>query len=242
MSLKLERIPSEIKKETAKEKKLNKMIPKPLPFSWIILGAVGAGKSSMLYSMINNKNGWFKNFFDKITIWQSTVDSNATWENIPNVEVLNEYSEENLECYYKTIQDQQQVLRDAKKKLHQYLFIFDDMITRNIVSHHKTSVIDHIFQTNRHNNVSIIICSQKYKQLNKTTRADNLTGLFVLRVNKSEIEQVAEEHSGLLDEKEFIKMYDKILEDNRGYLFIDYKAPIKERFRDTINDIIKISE
>ena len=241
MSLNLEKIPSEIKKETNKEKKLNKMIPKPLPFSWIVLGAVGAGKSSLIWSMINNKNGWFKNFFNKITIWQSTIDSNETWESIPNTEVINEYTEENLECYYKAIQDQQQLLRDAKKQLHQYLFVFDDMITRNIVSHHKISVIDHIFQTNRHNNVSIIICSQKYKQLNKTTRADNLTGMFILRVNKSEIEQVAEEHSGLLSEKEFINMYDDVMKTSHDYLFIDYKASLHNRFRQTINDVIKIT-
>ena len=120
--------------------------------------------------------------------------------------------------------------------------IFDDMITSNIVSHHRISVIDHIFQTYRHNNVSIIINSQSYHQINKNTRSLNLSALIVLKVNKKEIEDIAKEHSGLLTEKEFIKMYNTVMQEKFHYLFIDYKADLKNRFRDTINTIIKISD
>lgn len=238
--LKLEPIPSEIKKETNKDKNLSKMIPRPLPFSWIVCGAVGSGKSSLLYSMINNKSGWFKNYFDKITIFQSTIDSNDTWEKIPKVEVINEFNEDYLKAYYDQIQEQQQTLRESKKRLFNYLLIFDDMITQNIVSHHKIGIIDHIFQTYRHNNVSIIICSQSYKQLNKTTRSLNLSGLFVLKVNKQEIQEIAKEHGGLLDDEEFINMYNQIMKEKHGYLFVDYKAGLDDRFRNTINDVISI--
>ena len=186
--LKLESIPSEVRKETSKDKKLPPCSPKPMPMAWIILGAVGAGKSSMLWSMINPKTGWFKGYFDKIVVWQSTIDSNSTWEKIPNTEVINEYDEDFLRGYYNQIQDQQQLLREKRKRIHNYLFVFDDMITQGIVSHHRISVIDHIFQTYRHANVSIVICSQMYHQLNKTTRSLNLSALVVLKVNKKEIE------------------------------------------------------
>lgn len=239
--LKVEPIPSEFRKLTSKEKKLNKNLQTP-PFAQIILGAVGAGKSSLLYSMINNKTGWYKNFFDSITVWQSTIDSNATWESIPNTSVINEYNEEYLKAFYKQIQEQQQALRDKRKKLHHYLFIFDDMICDNIVSHHRTSIIDKIFQTYRHNNVSIIICSQSYMQLNRTTRSLNLSGMFILKCNKKEIEHVASEHCGLLDEEEFIQMYNDVMKKDRAYLFIDYRASQKQRFRDTINHIINFLE
>jgi hypothetical protein len=240
--LKLESIPSEVRKETSKDKKLPACIPKPLPMAWIILGAVGAGKSSMLWSMINPKTGWFKGYFDKIVVWQSTIDSNSTWEKIPDCEVINEFDEDFLKGYYNQIQDQQQLLRDKRKRIHNYLFVFDDMITQGIVSHHRISVIDHIFQTYRHANVSIVICSQMYHQLNKTTRSLNLSALVVLKVNKKEIEEVAKEHSGLLSEEEFVNMYHKVMEEKRGYLFIDYKAGLRERFRDTINEVIQLSE
>jgi endo-alpha-1,4-polygalactosaminidase (GH114 family) len=116
------------------------------------------------------------------------------------------------------------------------------MITRGIVSHHRTSIIDHIMQTYRHANMSVLIASQSYKQLNKTTRSLNLSALVVLKVNKQEIEEVAKEHSGLLSENAFAEMYHKVMEDKRGYLFIDYKADMRNRFRDTINDVIEISE
>ena len=115
------------------------------------------------------------------------------------------------------------------------------MITQNIVSHHKISTIDHIFQTYRHNNVSSIICSQSYKQLNKTTRSLHLSGLFVLKVNRQEIYDIAVEHCGLLTEKEFVAMYNDIMKEKHHYLFVDYKSDsIYKRFRDTINDIYKI--
>jgi len=240
--LKIQPIPSEIKKETVKEKKLSKVIPRPLPFAWIVCGAVGSGKSSLLYSMINNKDGWFKNYFDKIVVFLSTIDSNKTWESIPNTEVVNEYDPTFLAGYYKMIQEQQQKLRDKKRRLHNYLFCFDDMVTQNIVSHHKISIIDHIFQTYRHENVSIIINTQSYKQLNKTTRSLNCSGMFVLKVNKQEIQEIAAEHSGLLDDEEFIDMYHKVMKEPRGYLFIDYKAQLEKRFRNTINYPIQIQE
>ena len=239
--LKLEVMPSEIREPSKKDLALSPLIPKPLPFAWILVGAVGAGKSSMIFSMIN-EHGWFKGYFDKIVIWSSTIDSNSTWESIPNVEVINVFDEEYLKSYYNQIQINQQKLRDSKKKIHSYLFVFDDMITQGIVSHHRISTIDHIFQTYRHNNVSSIICSQSYKQLNKTTRSLNLSAMFVLKCNKAEIEDISKEHSGILTEKEFIKMYNDIMKEKHHYLFIDYKADLKNRFRDTINEIIKISD
>jgi hypothetical protein len=116
------------------------------------------------------------------------------------------------------------------------------MVTQNIVSHHKISIIDHIFQTYRHENVSIIINTQSYKQLNKTTRSLNCSGMFVLKVNKQEIQEIAAEHSGLLDDEEFIDMYHKVMKEPRGYLFIDYKAQLEKRFRNTINYPIQIQE
>ena len=239
--LKLEVMPSEFREPTKKDLALSPLLPKP-PFSWIILGTVGAGKTSMIWSMINEKTGWFKSYFDKIVMWSSTIDSNSTWEGIENVEVINVFDEEYLKSYYNQIQINQQKLRDSKKKIHSYLFVFDDMITQGIVSHHRISTIDHIFQTYRHNNVSSIICSQSYKQLNKTTRSLNLSGLFVLKVNRQEIYDIAVEHCGLLTEKEFVAMYNDIMKEKHHYLFVDYKADPQNRFRDTINNIIKISD
>ena len=236
--LHIESIPSELKKESKREKKLSEVIPRPLPFAWIICGAVGSGKSSILWSMINDKNGWFKNYFDKIVVFQSTLDSNATWESIPNTEVINEYNPDFMAAYYKQIQAQQQRLRDEKKRLHNYLFVFDDMVTQNIVSHRKIGTLDHIFQTYRHANVSIIVNTQSYKQLNKTTRSLNLSALIVLKVNKQEVAEIAHEHCGMISEDDFVKLYYKVVSKPRGYLFIDYKAPLEERFRDTINDVI----
>ena len=242
LKLQLEVMPSELRGEPSKKDlALSPLIPKPLPFAWILVGAVGAGKTSMIWSMINEKTGWFKGYFDKIVMWSSTIDSNSTWESIPNVEVINVFDEEYLKSYYNQIQINQQKLRDSKKKCHNYLFIWDDMITQGIISHHRISTIDHIFQTYRHNNVSSIICSQSYKQLNKTTRSLNLSGLFVLKVNRQEIYDIAVEHCGLLSEKEFVGLYNNVMQEKKHhYLFIDYKADLKNRFRDTINEIIKI--
>ena len=62
----------------------------------------------------------------------------------------------------------------------------------------------------------------------------------MLKVNKAEVEDVAKEHCGLLSEKEFVNMYNDIMKEKRGYLFIDFKADLKNRLRDTINDIITI--
>ena len=63
-----------------------------------------------------------------------------------------------------------------------------------------------------------------------------------MKVNRQEIQDIAVEHCGLLSEKEFVTMYNDIMKKKYHYLFIDYKADLENRFRDTINDIIKISD
>jgi hypothetical protein len=128
--LTLEPIPSEKHTVTAREKKLPKSLPQPNPglFAWIIMGAVGAGKSSMLWSMINNKNGWYKNYFVKIVLWQSTLDSNSTWESIPGAEVINDFHEDFLKAYYDQIQKQQQQLRDKNKRLGRAMFVLNSPV------------------------------------------------------------------------------------------------------------------
>ena len=40
-------------------------------------GAVGSGKTSLLWSMLNDTNGLFMNYFDKIVMWSSTIDSDG---------------------------------------------------------------------------------------------------------------------------------------------------------------------
>ena len=102
--LQLTIMPSEIITPSKKDLGLSPLIPKPMPFSWIILGAVGSGKTSMLWSMLNDKTGWFHGYFEKIVMWSSTIDSNSTWEAIPNVEVINVFDEPYLKEYFNQIQ------------------------------------------------------------------------------------------------------------------------------------------
>jgi hypothetical protein len=107
--------------------------------------------------MITNKNGWYKNYFDKKKKKKkSTLDSNSTWGGIPGAEVINDFNEDFLKAYFRISASQD-------------------------INHRP-----HLPNVSPRANVSIIICSQMYKQLNKTTRSRNLSGMFVLKVNKKD--------------------------------------------------------
>jgi hypothetical protein len=71
----------------------------------------------------------------------------------------------------------------------------------------------------------------------------NVTHLVVMGVNKTMLQEIAEEHqSEFADPDDIIEIYKDIKKnDSYGHLIVDYTKPSKDRFR-TLNKIYRIED
>jgi hypothetical protein len=233
-----EMMPSEKRPEDKRFKKLpfSAKIPKP-PFTMLIVAPIGQGKSSTIYTMLNN---WYKGYIDELVVYNGTKDSNRAWLELPAKEVilLNEWNESEFFDYVKALEDDQQERIDNGKPPLNVFIVFDDMITDRIFSRGRSTALDQFIIKIRHIPASLIMSSQSYKLVSTTARR-NMTHLAIMPVNEDEINKVAEEHSGLQTRDAFIKMYKSIIATRpRNYLVIDYRDDIKNRFKERFDRVL----
>jgi hypothetical protein len=240
MSLQIEAIPSEDRGVDDRFEKLpnKEILPKP-PFTMLALGIIGSGKSSLIYSMINN---WYKNYYDEVIIYSGVVDANESWNSVKQkkVLVLNEWNEQDFLEYFKKLEDDQMKRLSEKKPLLRVCIVMDDMITQNILSRGRSTSLERFITTLRHFNASLIMSSQSYKLLSRTARM-NMLYIVIMSMNDNELGIIADEHSGLLSPKQFSLLYKKNMLDKKYTPFvIDYKAPPNTRFRVGFDKVLTI--
>ena len=236
-------VPMPVDRET-KDKKIENLDKRLLghPFRAVIVGASGGGKSSFLYSLINDPK-MYSGFFDKILIWNGSPRYNDQFKKIKNTEVYNRFDEEEIKDIVSELRILQKERKEEGLRYYRILFVFDDYSSKGLVSKGSVNIIDDIFCSGRNAGISIIITSQVYKHINRNCRMTNLTHLIVMGVNKPQIEEIAEEHqSEFATTDDIIRIYKDIrTKDPYGHLIVDYTRPSKERFR-TLNKIYSIEE
>jgi hypothetical protein len=233
-----------------KHKDLEKMIDKipnsmlKPPFSMIITGGAGSGKSSLLYTLLKKT---YRRFFDVIYIFNRCRDSDDVWRSLegekkPIIEIFNEYDDEKLGEIIKEIEDVQEEQRELDKRPVNVLFVFDDCLYSGIVKKgNSKNVFNELIINRRHLNASVIFTSQNYMGLEPGMRTNNLSGLCVMGCNTREMALISAEHNGgIVDDKILMKMYDDIKEkDPYGFLVINYQRPREERFCYNFVDVIR---
>lgn len=233
-----EMIPSEKRPADKKFEKLpfKDKIARP-PFTMAIIAPIGQGKSSLIYTMLNT---WYNKYFDELIVYNGTLDSNQAWLDLPAKEVIviNEWNEKEFFDYIKALEKSQLALIKSGKPPLNVGIVFDDMITDSIFSRGRSTALDQFIIKIRHVPASLIMSSQSYKLISTTARR-NMTQIVLLPINQDEVEKVAEEHSGLANKDEFIKMYKSVVtKQPRNYMVIDYRAPVAERFKERFDEVI----
>ena len=210
-------IPSENRGKDRKWEKLNLKFFKP-PFILLAVGAVGSGKSSYCYSIVKN----FQKYFDLLLVITGTRDSNKCWEDLEtkklNVVVKNQFEEDTLTELVEDLENTNEDARREKKKSTKTLMILDDVVFHHgVVRRNAANVLDQIIANHRHLDISMLFC--------------NLTGLILFRVNKNDLEKIAQEHNNLLSSDDFIEMYEQLQRrDKWTPLVINYRNPLESRF------------
>lgn len=212
------------------------------PFRSVIVASSGGGKSSFLYSLLSDKK-MYKDFFDKILIWNGSPRYNTQFERLGNAEVFNDYDEEQIKNIVDEIRELQAQRKNEGLRYYRILFVFDDYSSKGLTKRNAINIVDDVFCSGRNAGISIMITSQVYKHINRNCRMTNVTHLVVMGVNQEMLREIADEHqSELATPDDIVNIYTNIRkEDNYGHLIVDYTRPMKERFR-TLNKIYRVEE
>jgi len=216
-----------------------KILPKP-PFTMRVLGTIGAGKTSFIWTMVNKL---YKGYWDEVIVYQGSQDSVKFWPKIPqkNVVVLTDWDGDEFNAYFKKL-EHDQVRRFAEgKRLLNVLIVFDDMIAARCdkVSAGGKSVLQDLIARCRHPNVSVIIGTQDSKVGTPPGCRNQMMYNVIFRMQSNDLKKVAEDSCGCLDPKEFMRVYwREVGFKPHAYLLIDFKAPLQDQIRRGFSTIL----
>ena len=137
-----------------------------------------------------------------------------------------------MDDVYKNIDDYNP---NRKRKI---LIVFDDIIDDIMRNKKFQSTIKKFFIRCRKLNISLVFISQSYFSVPKGVRLNSTHYLIMKINNKRELQNIATNHSGDIDYKDFIKIYRKCTKEPYYFLTIDTTLPSTNtlRFRKNLFD------
>ena len=131
--------------------------------------------------------------------------------------------------------DMENVLDDInsynKNRDKKVLIVFDDIIAD--IEYHKNfkRIVKELFYRARKTNISIVFITQSYFRALKDARLNSAHHILMKIGNKKELKSIAEEKSGHLDYKHFLKMYNYCTSEPYSFLTIDARPTATLVFR-----------
>ena len=99
--------------------------------------------------------------------------------------------------------------------------------------------LNELFYRTRKINVSIVFIMQSYFRALKDAKLNSTHYILMKINNKKELKRIAEEKSGHLDYKDFLKMYNYCTKEPYSFMTIDARPtatiPFKKNFDEPIN-------
>ena len=198
----------------------------------LIIGPSGSGKTNTLLHLINNLHP-----IDKIYLYGKDL-SEAKYEYLINkreqagIKNLND-----PKAFIEYSSDMDDVLDNInnynKNREQKVLIVFDDMIADIEYNKNFKRIIKELFYRARKINVSIVFITQSYFRALKNARLNSTHYILMKIGNKKELKRIAEEKSGHLDYKDFLKMYNYCTKEPYSFMTIDARptatAPFKKK-------------
>ena len=176
------------------------------PFRMLIIGPSGSGKTNTLLHFINIFHP-----IDKIYLYAKDTDEkkyqylinkreHAGIKNLNDPHAFIEYSNDMNDA----LEDINNYNKNKDKKV---LIIFNDMIADIMRSEKFKAIVKELFTRGRKLNISIVFITQSYFRTPKDARLNSTHYILMKMSNKKELKSIAEENSGHLDFKDFLKIY-----------------------------------
>ena len=220
-----------------------------IPFSMVITGQSGSGKTVLLSNLILDI---YKGCFSRIFIWSSSIDLNPVWTHVKKyIEKDLNVNPEKEKVYFDTFNiDEMQKVLDLQHKINQFqkknehpklfsvLFLIDDFIDQASFAKHN-NLLNALYIKARHYGVNIISSSQKYNGLSTTIRTNSRQLIFFKLRNYKEVESVLDELAGVLISKKamsdmkslhqakqlLLEIYNVATEEPFSFLFVNLMQP-----------------
>ena len=176
------------------------------PFKMLIIGPSGSGKTNTLLHLINNFHP-----IDKIYLYAKETDEKNYQYLINKREQAGIKNLNYLHAFIEYSNDMNDVLDDINKynknRDKNVLIIFDDMIADIMRSEKFKAIVKELFIRCRKLNISIVFITRSYFRPPKDARLNSTHYILMKIGNKKELKSIAEENSGHLDFKDFLKIY-----------------------------------
>ena len=121
------------------------------------------------------------------------------------------------------------------------LIVFDDMIA-DIAEYNKNfkRIIKELFYRARKTNVSIVFITQSYFRALKDVRLNSTHYILMKIGNKKELKRIAEEKSGHLGYKDFLKIYNYCTREPYSFMLIDTRPTAIVTFKKSFDEPIDL--
>ena len=211
------------------------------PCRMLIIGPPGSGKINTLLHLINNLHP-----IDKISLYAKDIHEpkyeylinkrkQVGIKNLNDPHAFIEYSNDMNDA----LDDINNYNKNRDKKV---LIVFDDMIADIEYNKNFKRIIKELFYRARKINVSIVFITQSYFRALKDARLNSTHYILMKIGNKKELIRVAEEKSGHLEYKDFLKMYNYCTEEPYSFMTIDARPTATIPFKKNFNESIDLSE
>ena len=244
MSNKYKILPIETEKNKTPLKACMKdgVIPK-FPFSMMISGRSGSGKSNCLMNLLTNEN-LLKNYFHYIVVFSPTAgkyDDSYKVLKLPSENFKNDFTSDDLN----NLIESRKELIDKKGiewvvKNSRVLIILDDVIANRDFLNSPEAL--KMFALLRHYQVAVIVLMQSYNKLPRALRI-NANATIVFPSTQSEIEILLDEITpATLKKREFQNVINYCCEGRYDFLYINNHAEPNKRIRKNLDEIIDIEQ
>lgn len=213
------------------------------PFSMMISGRSGSGKTNLLMNLLSKKE-FLKGYFHYIIVYSPTAgtyDDSYNILNLPPENFKNDFNENDLE---QLIQSRKKLIKDKGVewvvKNSRVLIILDDVIANRDFLNSPQAL--KMFALLRHYQVAVIVLMQSYNKLPRALRI-NANAVAIFPSSQSEIEVLIDEvtPSGI-KKREFEKVIDYCTSGRYDFLYINNHADPGKRIRKNLDEIINLTD
>ena len=196
----------------------------------LIIGPSSSGKTNTLLHLINNLHP-----IDKIYLYAKDIHEPKHEYLISKREQAGIKILDDPKAFTEYSDDMNDVLDDInnynKNRDKKVLIVFDDMIADIEYNKNFKRIIKELFYRARKINVSIVFITQSYFRALKDARLNSTHYILMKIGNKKELKIIAEEKSGHLDYKDFLKMYNNCTREPYSFMTIDARPTATMVFR-----------
>ena len=122
---------------------------------------------------------------------------------------------------------------------HRDIIILDDMIADIMRNEKFKAIVKELFIRCRKLNISIVFITQSYFRTRKDARLNSTHYILMKISNKKELKSIAEENSGHLDLKEFLKIYNYCTNKPYSFMMVDTRPTARVTFKKIFSEPIK---